>query len=219
MRRRAERRPRGSRRGAPSARFAGADLCLRFEPRPGRLTERLVRVRRCWAGLGRHCAIRPQSRLRRRLVSTCRRGDSPSPDAKAPSLCPSGPDGAAWVAAVCEKQMVSRWADASCASPRSAAGSQLGGLLWARVGWLHCRWRWRLDWPRVTQGPGRLSGAALPFRSGSRPAVELRRVGCDALLATERSCESLSGGAMRGAPRGRPYWAGPRLGAARGLRL
>ena len=151
MRRRAERRPRGSRRGAPSARFAGADFCLRFEPRPGRLTERLVRVRRCWAGLGRHCAIRPQSRLRRRLVSTCRRGDSPSPDAKAPSLCPSGPDGAAWAAAVCEKQMVSRWADASCASPRSAAGSQLGGFLWARVGWLHCRWRWRLDWPRVTR--------------------------------------------------------------------
>ena len=151
MRRRAERRPRGSRRGAPSARFAGADFCLRFEPRPGRLTERLVRVRLCWAGLGRHCAIRPQSRLRRRLVSTCRRGDSPSPDAKAPSLCPSGPDGAAWAAAVCEKQMVSRWADASCASPRSVAGSQLGGLLWARVGWLHCRWRWRLDWPRVTR--------------------------------------------------------------------
>jgi len=24
---------------------------------------------------------------------------------------------------------------------------------------------------------------------------------------------------MRGAPRGRPYWAGPRLGAARGPRL
>ncbi|EOD13238.1 hypothetical protein EMIHUDRAFT_371164 [Emiliania huxleyi CCMP1516] len=19
------------------------------------------------------------------------------------------------------------------------------------VGWLHCRWRWRLDWPRVTR--------------------------------------------------------------------
>ncbi|EOD04132.1 hypothetical protein EMIHUDRAFT_439311 [Emiliania huxleyi CCMP1516] len=71
----------------------------------------------------------------------------------------------------------------------------------------------------VGGGPGRLSGAALPLRSGSRPAVELRRVGCDALLATERSCESLSGGAMRGALRGRPYWAGPRLGVARGLRL
>ena len=134
-----------------SARFTRADSCLRFEPRPGRLTERLVRVRRCWAGSGCHCAIRLQSRLRRRLVSTCRRGDSPSPDAKALSLCPSGPDGAAWAAAVCEKQMVSRWADASCASPRSAAGSQLGGFLWARVGWLHCRWRWRLDWPRVTR--------------------------------------------------------------------
>ena len=61
-----------------------------------------------------------------------------------PSHVASGPDGAAWAAAVCEKQMVSRWADALCASPCSAAGSQLGGLLWARVGW-------PLDWPRVTR--------------------------------------------------------------------
>ncbi|EOD23961.1 hypothetical protein EMIHUDRAFT_435496 [Emiliania huxleyi CCMP1516] len=76
--------------------------------------------------------------------------------------------------------------------------------------------------PRLAPRNKALAGSAVqpsPFRSGSRPAVELRRVGCDALLATERSCESLSGGAMRGAPRGCPYWAGPRLGAARGLRL
>ncbi|EOD08457.1 hypothetical protein EMIHUDRAFT_318006 [Emiliania huxleyi CCMP1516] len=84
-------------------------------------------------------------------------------------------------------------------------------------GWLAAR--------RFPLGAGRLAALSVAVaprlapRNKALAGSALRRVGCDALLATERSCESLSGGAMRGAPRGRPYWAGPRLGAARGLRL